>query len=231
MNHLKNFILNNKFANLTQAFIEKQSWEALRENELTVTYEDLINLTNNIDENNELEIISVEYLENRKINIVATYENKIYIALDITIYSFEVSPKKAYFTFLPEVKTIKALKKSGLLNHIKLFVANIFATNFNETILNKVFKDKSLGNGIYSYVSSNKIRIDFLEAIKATELGKTYLGFSALDFFQITNIRPKNDGLGIQFNIHIPEWIKTYVFLTFSSLINKIISFVFKSRK
>lgn len=230
MNQLKDFILNNRFTSIAQNFIHKQSWEALRNNELTLGYDELVQLTNQAQEDEKITINQMQQVEDEKIRLLVTHQNTEQISLDLTIHEFKLLPKKAYISFSPKINSIKALEQTGFVHHVKIFFVNFFAVSFNDTILDKIFKAKTLNKGIYSNIVDGKVIIEFWEAVEATTLGKTFLGFTAFDFLQITDIKPNEKGLGIRFNIQIPDWVKTFVFLILTSLINKIINGTFKTK-
>lgn len=231
MNPFKSFLSNNKFTSIAQGFLEKQSWEALRDQELTIGYDELIELTNESQEDSKVEINQLKHIEDNKIHLLITHQNTEQISLDLTIHDFKLLPKEAHLTFSPKINNIKALAKSDFINHVKIFFVNLFVVSFNDTILNKLFKDKTLSDGIYSDIIDGKIKVDFWEAIKATGLGKTFVGFSALDFCQITDLKPNEKGFGIKFNVQIPEWVKTLIIITLSSIVHRMFNAILKSKK
>lgn len=231
MNQLKDFILNNKFTSIAQNFLQKQSWEALRDNEITIGYEELIQFINESPENKEIKVNNIQFLEDKTVCLVATHQNKEQISLDLKIHEFKLLPKEAQITFSPKTNNINALPESGFINHIKMFFVKIFAVNFNDTILDKLFKEKTIGDCMYSNIIDGKIRIDFWDAIKETDLGKSFFGFYAFDFLQITDIKPNEKGFGIKVNIQIPEWLKSLLFIALTTVMHKMFNVIFKTRK
>ncbi len=221
MEYLLRILLENKFSAFAQKFIEKQNWQAIRENELIIGYEEILSLANKTLYPQNISLDKLYQEVKNQLVVSFTYKKLYQVDLLITIEDFILSVKQAQFGFLLEIKKIQATEQACFFDKIKISCLNLLIQTFPQATIRRLFDQKIFEPGIKTTVTENKIHVDFQAIIPSTPIGKTFLGLSVLDFVTIDTITTENKGLGVKFNLYIPEWIKSLLLMLISTKINR----------
>lgn len=185
--------------NVVREIWDTQTLEQLIDGKVNIT-DDVINqsLAAGIEDNPKIKSITVKSVGNGKLQLAIDAKKIGRVNLLCRIDQFEHNADVSQLKF-------KVLEKELLDNGTLSWIFSRVSLSFAEKFVGKV----DLGDNVKTKIRGNTVTVDFHDAVKATDFGKTeILGYSLCDAVLVKQAVPQDGYIEFQTDLNVPASVK-----------------------